>query len=86
MDTNNFFRKNNEEIEITVGTIYIFKIIIQMHQLLLYIVKTIKHDVIFALLIFVTKLVCLMFSHSKFRSYQKTLKIVRICSNKQALF
>ena len=69
MNTNNFFRKNNEEFEITVGTIYIFKIIIQMHQLNLYIVKTIKHDVMFALFIFVTKLVRLMFTHSKFRSY-----------------
>ena len=69
MNTNNFFRKNNEEFEITVGTIYNFKVIIQMHQLILYIVQTIKHDVIFALQVFVTKLVCLMFTHSKFRSY-----------------
>ena len=76
MNTNNFFRKNNEKFEITVGTIYSFKIMTQMHQLILYFVKTTKHDVIFALPIFVTKLVCLMFSHSKFRSYQKILKIV----------
>ena len=75
MDTNNFFRKNNKEFEEIVGTTHISKIIIQMHQLILNIVKTIKQDVLFALHIFVTKLVCLMFTNSKLRSYQKTLKI-----------
>ena len=76
MDANNFFRENNKEFETTVGTIYIFKIITQMHQLILFIVNAIKHDVIFALHNFVTKLVCLMLTNSKFSSYQKILIIV----------